>query len=296
QVAEIEAIFDNTDLSLNAHIAGDENGKEWIDNLEEDGDNSTEFIYAEQEQMQAWREIFKRAVEAANLKPRHRYVFEQRNMLEEPRTLESLSNELDISKERVRQLDVEAFDKVKAKIKFAETQRRRDSWQKTSLAEKRTSLESLSSRLNAHKVDAKGRKPNDAGYVDEALIETPTTAHQYMMQVAKRSLSNDEYYAFCVHTMYRENERLSPQSIVENLNIRHYEVQTLLRNAHVKIKTAIDQDVLLTGSELPKSLTQVFDDILRQRPAKDDLERLLERRSSEMGGVMRASTAYEEPV
>ena len=50
------------------------------------------------------------------LNPRERRIFEARRLQDEPETLEVLSAEFDISRERVRQIEVRAFEKVQAAV------------------------------------------------------------------------------------------------------------------------------------------------------------------------------------
>ena len=51
------------------------------------------------------------------LNPRERRIFEARRLAEDPITLEELSGEFDISRERVRQIEVRAFEKVQQAVK-----------------------------------------------------------------------------------------------------------------------------------------------------------------------------------
>jgi RNA polymerase sigma-32 factor len=51
------------------------------------------------------------------LNPRERRIFEARRLADEPMTLEALSDEFDISRERVRQIEVRAFEKVQSGVK-----------------------------------------------------------------------------------------------------------------------------------------------------------------------------------
>lgn len=51
------------------------------------------------------------------LNPRERRIFEARRLAEEPMTLEDLAAEFGVSRERVRQIEVRAFEKVQAAVK-----------------------------------------------------------------------------------------------------------------------------------------------------------------------------------
>ena len=54
-----------------------------------------------------------------NLNERERHIFTERRLAEEPKTLEDLSKVYDISRERVRQIEVRAFEKVQRAVKNA---------------------------------------------------------------------------------------------------------------------------------------------------------------------------------
>jgi RNA polymerase sigma-32 factor len=51
------------------------------------------------------------------LNPRERRIFEARRLAEEPMTLEDLAAEFNVSRERVRQIEVRAFEKVQSTVK-----------------------------------------------------------------------------------------------------------------------------------------------------------------------------------
>ena len=53
----------------------------------------------------------------AVLNPRERRIFEARRLAEDPMTLEELSEEFDVSRERVRQIEVRAFEKVQQAVR-----------------------------------------------------------------------------------------------------------------------------------------------------------------------------------
>jgi RNA polymerase sigma-32 factor len=120
-VSEEEVISMNRrlggDASLNAPIkAGEGESGEWQDWLVDDTDNA-EQVMIRQDELESRREMLKDAL--ASLNDRERRVFLARRLEENPVTLEELSQEFGISRERVRQIEVRAFEKVQRAVKAA---------------------------------------------------------------------------------------------------------------------------------------------------------------------------------
>jgi RNA polymerase sigma-32 factor len=120
-VSEEEVISMNRrlsgDASLNAPIrAGEGETGEWQDWLVDDHD-SAETTLIEQDELDDRRAMLKNAM--GTLNDRERRIFEARRLAEDPVTLEELSTEFDISRERVRQIEVRAFEKVQEAVKAA---------------------------------------------------------------------------------------------------------------------------------------------------------------------------------
>lgn len=103
------------DNSLNAPVR-DEGSGEWQDWLE-DGRESQEEILGESEELHRRRVMLGDAMEGLN--DRERRIFKERRLQEEPATLEHLSHEYGISRERVRQIEVRAFEKVQRSVRNA---------------------------------------------------------------------------------------------------------------------------------------------------------------------------------
>jgi RNA polymerase sigma-32 factor len=101
------------DASLNAPIRQEGEG-EWQDWLVDDSP-SQENILAEREQADNRLDALHGALTILN--PRERRIFEARRLADEPITLEQLSEEFNISRERVRQIEVRAFEKVQGAVK-----------------------------------------------------------------------------------------------------------------------------------------------------------------------------------
>ncbi|MEX0582052.1 MAG: RNA polymerase factor sigma-32, partial [Sneathiella sp.] len=101
------------DHSLNAPMRADSEG-EWMDWLEDDTPNQ-ETVYAESEELKSRRAMLEVAMECLNERERH--ILTERRLREDPLTLEELSQEYDISRERVRQIEVRAFEKLQRAMK-----------------------------------------------------------------------------------------------------------------------------------------------------------------------------------
>jgi RNA polymerase sigma-32 factor len=99
------------DASLNAPIREDGNSGEWEDRLVDE----QETILAASEEFENRREALTSALSALN--DRERRIFEARRLAEEPITLNELADEFGVSRERVRQISVCAFEKVQKAVK-----------------------------------------------------------------------------------------------------------------------------------------------------------------------------------
>jgi RNA polymerase sigma-32 factor len=101
------------DASLNAPLREEGEG-EWQDWLVDEAVDQ-ESQLAEREESDARLRALRGALTVLN--PRERRIFEARRLAEEPITLEELSVEFGVSRERVRQIEVRAFEKVQAAVK-----------------------------------------------------------------------------------------------------------------------------------------------------------------------------------
>ena len=102
------------DASLNAPIREDGDSGEWMDWLVDD-QVSQESRLAESEQSENRHQALGAALSVLN--DRERRIFEARRLADEPITLEELAEEFGVSRERVRQIEVRAFEKVQAAVK-----------------------------------------------------------------------------------------------------------------------------------------------------------------------------------
>ena len=102
------------DHSLNAPLRADgENDAEWQDWLEDPTPNQ-EVEITEADELSHQRRMLESAM--SELNERERHIFTQRRLIEEPMTLEELSQIYKISRERVRQIEARAFEKVEHSI------------------------------------------------------------------------------------------------------------------------------------------------------------------------------------
>jgi len=112
-VEMMEGRLSGSDFSLNAVQSADEDGREWIDALEDDREQAAETVENSHDTEQL-REWLVTAMQALN--DRERFIVRERKLREPARTLESLGQELGLSKERVRQLEAAAFVKMRKNL------------------------------------------------------------------------------------------------------------------------------------------------------------------------------------
>jgi RNA polymerase sigma-32 factor len=102
------------DASLNAPIREDGDSGEWQDWLADDSE-SQETVMAAHEELDNRRKALSSALDVLN--ERERRIFEARRLADDPVTLEELAEEFGVSRERVRQIEVRAFEKVQKAVK-----------------------------------------------------------------------------------------------------------------------------------------------------------------------------------
>ncbi|MDF1873555.1 RNA polymerase sigma factor RpoH [Vannielia sp.] len=102
------------DASLNATVGSDEDGSaQWQDWLEDEGANQAE-DYARDNELQVRRELLVSAMDVLN--DREKDILMQRRLKDRPVTLEELSGQYDVSRERIRQIEVRAFEKLQTRM------------------------------------------------------------------------------------------------------------------------------------------------------------------------------------
>ena len=108
------------DHSLNAPVRADGDG-EWQDWLEDETANQ-ETLLANSEELQKRRLLLTAAMKTLNERERH--ILQERRLKDDPTTLEELSKIYEISRERVRQIEVRAFEKLQKAIRNAAIEQR----------------------------------------------------------------------------------------------------------------------------------------------------------------------------
>ena len=111
-VEMMEARLAGSDFSLNAQQAGDE-GREWLETLEDEAPQAADTVSrkADITRVRGWLADALRSLNA-----RERMIVVERKLRDEPRTLESLGQELGLSKERIRQLEAQALAKLRKRL------------------------------------------------------------------------------------------------------------------------------------------------------------------------------------
>ena len=108
------------DASLNAPMRAD-GESEWQDWLADDNAVSQETIVAEEEEKSLRMGLLEEAM--AELTDRERHILTERRLKDDPTTLEELASQYGVSRERVRQIEVRAFEKLQKTMKAAATER-----------------------------------------------------------------------------------------------------------------------------------------------------------------------------
>ncbi|MEM1065124.1 MAG: sigma factor-like helix-turn-helix DNA-binding protein, partial [Pseudomonadota bacterium] len=112
-VEMMEGRLAGSDYSLNATQSTDDEGREWIDALEDDSAIASDTVEHDKD-IDTLRDWLVTAM--GGLNEREQFIVRERKLRDQPRTLESLGNELGLSKERVRQLEAAAFGKMRKSL------------------------------------------------------------------------------------------------------------------------------------------------------------------------------------
>ncbi len=111
EVIQMYQRLQGKDSSLNAPLSRhDDSESEWIEWVNDDS-ASQEDVVLEKNENEIKSDLFNQAYK--RLSPREQYVLSSRRLLDAPKTLEELSSELNLSRERVRQIEVASFEKIK---------------------------------------------------------------------------------------------------------------------------------------------------------------------------------------
>jgi RNA polymerase sigma-32 factor len=115
EVVSMNRRLSGPDHSLNAPLRSDgEGGGEWQDWLVDDRDNQ-EVSLGESQELKDRQTMLSKAMEVLN--PREKRILQERRLKDDPATLEDLSSEFNISRERVRQIEVRAFEKLQKSMR-----------------------------------------------------------------------------------------------------------------------------------------------------------------------------------
>ncbi|WP_426418926.1 RNA polymerase sigma factor RpoH [Bradyrhizobium genosp. A] len=125
------------DTSLNASVRSGDEASEWQDHLVDDSP-SPETIVLNHDEMDHRQKTLVRAM--AVLDDRERRIFEARHLLDEPRTLDDLAIEFNLSRERIRQIEVRAYQRVQISARRSEQHRQAAGRPQPLAAAKRTEV------------------------------------------------------------------------------------------------------------------------------------------------------------
>ena len=115
EVIDMNRRLSGSDASLNATVGSDgDSSTQWQDWLEDEDSDQAE-AYAQKNELDTRRALLTQAM--AVLNDREKDVLMQRRLSEDPVTLEDLSSSYGVSRERIRQIEVRAFEKLQAKMR-----------------------------------------------------------------------------------------------------------------------------------------------------------------------------------
>jgi RNA polymerase sigma-32 factor len=120
EVISMNRRLSGPDASLNAPVAA-EGDMEWQDWLSDSNQVSAEVVLADSEEYTQRMSLLDDAM--GSLSERERHIIRERRLRDEPATLEDLSKEYGVSRERVRQIEVRAFEKLQKAMKSAAEER-----------------------------------------------------------------------------------------------------------------------------------------------------------------------------
>ncbi|MGZ3371616.1 MAG: sigma-70 family RNA polymerase sigma factor, partial [Caulobacteraceae bacterium] len=120
EVISMNRRLSGPDSSLNAPLHSDSES-EWQDWLQDDTQVSQESALAETEEHTIRMSLLDEAMK--ELSDRERHILTERRLKDDPTTLEDLASEYGVSRERVRQIEVRAFEKLQKAMRAAATER-----------------------------------------------------------------------------------------------------------------------------------------------------------------------------
>ena len=115
EVISMNRRMSGSDASLNATVGSEGEGTmQWQDWLEDEGADQAG-DYAERDELEARRALLAEAMDVLN--DREKDILSQRRLSEQTVTLEDLSAQYDVSRERIRQIEVRAFEKLQKRMR-----------------------------------------------------------------------------------------------------------------------------------------------------------------------------------
>jgi RNA polymerase sigma-32 factor len=120
EVISMNRRLSGPDASLNAPLRS-ESESEWQDWLTDDGVESAEDELATSDEFDTRMTLLQEAM--GGLNEREKHIIQERRLTEEPKTLEDLAQVYGVSRERIRQIEVRAFDKLQKAMKSLASER-----------------------------------------------------------------------------------------------------------------------------------------------------------------------------
>jgi RNA polymerase sigma-32 factor len=114
EVTDMNRRLAGSDASLNATVGSEDGGAQWQDWLEDEDSDQAEH-YAEKDELDTRRALLVQAMTVLN--DRERDVLMERRLADSPVTLEDLSTRYGVSRERIRQIEVRAFEKLQERMR-----------------------------------------------------------------------------------------------------------------------------------------------------------------------------------
>jgi len=113
EVVNMNGRMTGGDMSLNAPVTY-EGASEWLDRLPEEKE-SHDIIFAERQELENSCRLLARAMKG--LAPRENYILTERRLKDEPTTLDDLSKHFGVSRERIRQIEIRAYERIKKSVR-----------------------------------------------------------------------------------------------------------------------------------------------------------------------------------
>ncbi|WP_291843286.1 RNA polymerase sigma factor RpoH [Maricaulis sp.] len=115
EVTSMNGRLSGPDASLNAPLRGTEGEGQWQDWLSDDTAESQEDELAESDEFDTRMQLLQSAM--GELNEREQHILQERRLSDEPKTLEELADHYGVSRERIRQIEVRAFEKLQKAMK-----------------------------------------------------------------------------------------------------------------------------------------------------------------------------------